>query len=165
MTTPRTPREAYVAELASTSRALRRAMDAHGCGSTMTAALVGTSERIPREWADPDADRHMPAAAIRVLPLEMRLEMVRALLPEGYDVVATAVAGAAPHASLADAIAAQRAATDACTAAMEAAADGVITRAEGARVARECDDTIHKLVALREAARIAVREGAVQVSS
>lgn len=163
MSAPRTPREAYAAELVTVARALRRAMDSHGCGSTMTAALVGMSERIPREWADPDADRHLPAAAVRVLPLEMRLDMIRALLPEGYDVVAMPSGGSAPHASLAHAIAAQREATEACTKAMEAAADGVITREEGAALLRECDEVIPLLMAIREAARGAVREGAVRV--
>lgn len=57
----------------------------------------------------------------------------------------------------------QREASEAITAGLLAIADGHITRSEGAKLERECDEAIARLLAVRERARLAQREGVIAI--
>ena len=81
----------------------------------------------------------------------------------GLAVVALPSAGASGD-DLRSLATAQREASEAITAALLAVADGHITRSEGAKLESECDEAIARLLAVRERARLAQREGVIPMT-
>lgn len=59
---------------------------------------------------------------------------------------------------------AQREAADVVAQGLEALADGHVTRSEGARLERECDEALAALLAIRELARRAQVEGVIPMT-
>jgi hypothetical protein len=148
---------------AASAESLRRALDASGVAVREAGALIGVDEKLVRRWLDPHEGQSVSVADLAALPIEVRIAVVRADLLPGHVIVRETSPSDAGAASIAAHVAAQRETSEALTAHLEAIADGHITRAEGASLERELDEAIARLVALREHARQAQREGVIGV--
>lgn len=162
MTALRTPRVRYEEAKAAASLALSQAVADAGVSISSIAVALGVGETLVREWADAHKERAMPVAAVRMLPREVALAVIRSILPEGY---AVAEVPSEEPASMSTVIAAHRESSDAVTSAMTALADGRVTREEAVELERRCDAAIAELVTIRALARRARREGCVAVPS
>lgn len=143
------------------SRLLRALMDALSASGAELAGATGTSARQVRRWADPDAKGTLPLSVQLGLPDDARIYLAAALLDGTDHEVARSVGGddCGAVSDFRRVLHAQREANDAVTCAMDVMEDGLVTRGEGVKLERECNEGIRALIGLRERARLAQREG------
>lgn len=158
------PEQARIERRREASRVFDDAMDEAGAGNPAVALMLDRDRRTLQAWRDPSDDKVPSLEAVIGLPSLVRMRITaylaeldgRALveLPEAADVVCDLRAAAALQRESADVIARH----------LEAVADGHITRREGAELERECDELLAVVLAIRERARQARREGVVGAS-
>ena len=153
MTPARVRRAERAASLASV---LRRSLVEHGVSHSAAALALGVPRQRLDEWCDPDVEGQLRASDLAALPPAVARDVLRSIADAlGLGVVELPAASRSSAALAAARLA--REAGEVIAEAYEAAADGVITPAEGARLERECDEAIPALLEVREAAREAQR--------
>lgn len=161
MSAPRTARVRREERRAASAGNLSHALSASDVPVREAAALVGVDEKLVRRWCDPHEGQSISVADLAALPESVRVEVVRADLLPGHVVVRAPSGAGSLECDLRHAAAAARDAADAAATAMEAWADGHMTRSEAEPVIARCDAVIERFYAMRERASLAMREGVI----
>ena len=139
------------------------AIDESTTSRPVVAAQLEISPQDLRRVCDPTTGRAVPLEHVLGLPDDAYRAVVEALADRaGLGVVALPEASSESD-DLRSVAETQREASEAITAALLAVADGHITRSEGAKLESECDEAIARLLAVRERARLAQREGVIAI--
>jgi hypothetical protein len=158
---PRTAREQRIAE---TAAALRHALDTERASFAVVAAWLGLSESELKRCSSPTSGRHLSLADAAGLPPAV-LRRVLVWLAEPLGLAVVEVPESSGPVDLGTLAAATRETSDVVASALDHHARGHMTRAEGAVLARECDEAISVLLSIREQAMQAQREGVVGLVS
>lgn len=145
---------------ATLGASLREALDAHGLSQREAAALIGVDESLLRRWADAHDPLSISVADLAALPPDVRVAIVQRELLPGH-VVVRSPDPATLECDLRQAATLVRSASDAAAKAIDAWADGHMTRAEALEVCAAVDVAMAHLVAMRERALLAMREGVI----
>lgn len=133
-----------------------------GITQTRAADLAGVARQT---FADVLAgERRFSIGYLYRLPLEARIPLAQDLLGPTHGIVELPGEDSAEH-DLGWFARSSREVVDAVSSAIEAAADGKLTRTEGAKLEVLCDRGISILMTIRELARQATREGVVGLGS
>lgn len=140
-----------------------RAIEASATSRPVIAAELEISATDLGRICDPTKGRAVPLEHVLGLPDDARRALLTTLADrEGLALVEMPKALVATD-DLRLLCEAQREASDVVTRGIEACADGHMTRTEGAEIERECDEAIAALLAVRERARLAKREGVIAI--
>jgi transcriptional regulator with XRE-family HTH domain len=145
---------------ASLGASLQQALDACGMSQAEAAALIGVDASTLGRWADRHDSLSISVADLAALPVSVRVALVLSELLPGH-VVVREPEGVDAGCDLRQSAAALRASSEASACALDAWADGRMTRGEAAPVVDACDRAIALLVAVRQRAELASREGVI----
>lgn len=135
-----------------------------GASVAIVAAELGISETDLRRMTKPSEGRFFAVCDVPALPKVCAARLASwALEGHGLAVVELPATGgiAADYATIAKA---QRETSDVVACGLDALAAGHIGRGKGVDLERECDEAIAALLAVRELARAAKREGVIGIS-
>lgn len=150
MPAPRTARVLREERRARTSLLLRGALERHGVTQAHVAADTGAGLTKVAQWCDPEADPAISVADAQVLPAAIRVEIVEAILGEGY-VVSQAPAVAHVDDDLRTAARIAQAGGELVAGYVAACADGTLDRAEAADLRARVHAHIRELRSLEHA--------------
>lgn len=162
MNAPRTARVRREERRASLGASLRTALDLVGMSQAEAAALVGVDPSTFGRWADAHDPLSISVSDLAALPVEVRIAIVRRELLADHIVVPEP-AGLDEGCDLRQAAEAMRAASEVAASALDAWADGRMTRGEAEPLVERCNRAIALFVAVRERAELAAREGVIGV--
>lgn len=148
---------------ADAALALRAAIERHTTQAA-AAAAIGVDASLVGDWCNPEHAATISIADLAALDVHVVREVVRAvLLPEELSVPDPASVDTG--CDLRQSTEALVSASEASSLALEAWADGTMTRDEAGPVIEAVDRALARLVAVRERARVAIREGVVPMRS
>lgn len=157
---PHDARESRIAEIGAVVRA---AMAEERASYEVVAAHLGLSPSELKRCCSPSSGRHLSLADAAGLPPAV-LRRVLDHLADTLGCVVVDLPEAVPSSSDLHLLAsAQRNSAEAVAAGLDSIADGYVTRGEGKVLGAACTEAIRHLVAVREIARMAVREGVAGV--
>ncbi|MBL9112797.1 MAG: hypothetical protein JNM74_26160 [Myxococcales bacterium] len=132
-----------------------------GASIAVVAAALGLSETDLRRMMRPSSGRLFAAADLAALPTACAASLAAHLL-EGHNLAVVELPKPSRDACDLRLVAnAQRESAEAVACALEAVGAGHLTRAQAATLERETNEAIAALLAVREVARVAMREGVV----
>jgi hypothetical protein len=134
-----------------------------GACQSVIAAGLGVSRQYLGRLADAEVDSHLSVADAAGLPDAARMELAQYIAGPGHMVAEAPAVDSDVRAGMSLHLRALRETTEAVTSHAMAMADGRITRSEGASLEGECDEAIRVLLAVREVARRAQRDGVIGV--